>query len=235
MTREPAERVTPYFRSELEDLMARLVTLGGLAEQRLREAADGLIERDAARLDRVIAGDAPLDELHIEIDGRCLRLLALYQPMATDLRAIVAAVKINAELERVGDLAVNVAEAARRYVQRLPFREVAGLTPMAATAQRMVRDALDAFVNQDVELARSVLAADEGLDRLRVEVFEDVVATMRRHPETIEPSLDLLLVSRHLERVGDHATNIAEDVIFMVSATDVRAPAAGVRREAETQ
>jgi phosphate transport system protein len=160
--------------------------------------------------------------LHVEIDDRCFRLLALYQPMATDLRAIVAAVKINSDLERVGDLAVNIAEAARRYVDHTPVKQLIDIPRMGTVAQTMLRDALDAYVRRDIDLARAVLNADDELDALKTQVFRELLTYMLQDPATIQPSLDLILVSRHLERIGDHATNVAEDVIFMVSAQDVR-------------
>jgi phosphate transport system protein len=139
-----------------------------------------------------------------------------------DLRVIVAAVKINTDLERVGDLAVNIAEAARRYLGHPPVKELIDIPRMAVIAQRMLRDALDAFVRKDTALARDVLDRDDELDSLKTQVFRELLTHMLGNQATIEPSLDLILVSRHLERTGDHATNIAEDVIFMVSARDVR-------------
>ena len=160
--------------------------------------------------------------MHIEIDNRCFTLLALHQPMATDLRAIVAAVKINTDLERVGDLAVNIAEAARRYAVHPPVKKLIDIPRMAVIAQTMLRDALDAFVRQDVELAQHVLNEDDKLDSLKTQIFRELLTYMLQDPATIEPALDLILVSRHLERIGDHATNVAEDVIFIVSARDVR-------------
>jgi phosphate transport system protein len=160
--------------------------------------------------------------LHIEIDGRCVKLLALHQPMAVDLRMILSAVKINTDLERVGDLAINIAEAALRYLAHPSVNELIDIPRMADIAQTMLRDALDAFVTRDTALAQRVLDADDELDALKTQVFRDLLTYMLQSPQTIEPALDLILVSRHLERIGDHATNIAEDVIFMVSAKDVR-------------
>jgi phosphate transport system protein len=177
-------------------------------------------------LDRALAGDQPINRLHIEIDNRCFTLLALFQPMAADLRTIVAAVKINTDLERVGDLAVNIAEAARRYATHPPVKKLIVIPRMASIAQAMLRDALDAFVRRDVLLAQQVLDADDELDALKTQVFRELLTYMLQDPATIEPALDLILISRHLERIGDHATNIAEDVIFMVSARDVRHHAA---------
>jgi phosphate transport system protein len=166
--------------------------------------------------------DAVINQLHIEIDDRCFKLLALHQPMAVDLRAIVAAVKINTDLERVGDLAINIAEAASRYLQHPPVKELVTIPRMAEIAQAMLRDALDAFVRRDTRLAQTVLDRDDELDALKTQVFRDLLELMVKDHDTVEPGLDLILVSRHLERIGDHATNIAEDVIFMVSARDVR-------------
>jgi len=212
----------PHFQEELSELKTRLLEMGGLAEDRVRAAVRALVERDAAGVDRVLSGDQPINQLHIEIDTRCFKLLALHQPMAVDLRAIVSAVKINTDLERVGDLAINIAEAARRYLRHPPVKELIDIPRMADTAQRMLRDSLDSYVRRDVALAQAVLNQDDALDGLKTQVFRELLTYMLQDPATIEPSLDLVLISRHLERIGDHATNVAEDVIFMVSAKDVR-------------
>lgn len=216
------ERKVRHFQEELDELKGRLLEMGGLAEDRVRLAVRGLVERDATLVDRVLTGDAAINQLHIDIDDRCFKLLALHQPMAVDLRAIVAAVKINTDLERVGDMAVNISEAVRRYLQHPPVKELIDIPRMAELAQDMLRDALDAFVRRDLTLAQEVLAQDDTLDALKTTVFRDLLGYMLRDSQTIEPALDLILISRHLERIGDHATNVAEDVIFMVSAKDVR-------------
>ena len=216
------ERAVRHFQEELEGLQARLLEMGGLAEERVRAAVSGLVARDTTLIDKVMRGDEPVNELHIEIDNRCFTLLALYQPMATDLRSIVAAVKINTDLERVGDLAVNIAEAARRYVAHAPVKKLIDIPRMAMIAQSMLRDALDAFVRRDIELAQQVLNEDDRLDSLKTQIFRELLTYMLQDPHTIEPALELILISRHLERIGDHATNVAEDVIFIVSARDVR-------------
>jgi phosphate transport system protein len=216
------ERVVRHFQEELEALQARLLEMGGLAEERVRAAVQGLVTRDTALIDRVMRGDEPINELHIEVDNRCFTLLALYQPMATDLRSIVAAVKINTDLERVGDLAVNIAEAAQRCINHPPVKKLIDIPQMADIAQLMLRDSLDAFVQRDTTLAKQVLIEDDRLDSLKTLVFRELLACMLEDGATVEPALDLILISRHLERIGDHATNIAEDVIFMVSALDVR-------------
>ena len=221
------DRQVPHFREELEALQGRLLEMGGLAEERVRAALHGLVQRDPAVINKVLSGDEPVNQLHIEVDNRCFRLLALHQPMATDLRAIVAAVKINTDLERVGDLAVNIAEAGKRYIGHAPVKQLIDIPQMGDIAQAMLRDALDAYVKQDSELATKVLNEDDRLDSLKAQVFRDLLTHMLQNQGTVEPSLDLILVSRHLERIGDHATNIAEDVIFMVSALDVRHHLAG--------
>jgi phosphate transport system protein len=216
------ERAVRHFQEELEALQARLLEMGGLAEERVRAAVTGLVSRDTTLIDKVMRGDEPINELHIEIDNRCFTLLALYQPMAGDLRSIVAAVKINTDLERVGDLAVNIAEAARRYTTHPAVKKLVDIPQMGDIAQAMLRDALDSFVRRDTALAHQVLNEDDRLDSLKTQVFRELLTYMLDDPTTVEPALDLILVSRHLERIGDHATNIAEDVIFMVSARDVR-------------
>jgi phosphate transport system protein len=216
------ERHGRHFQEELEQLKTRLLEMGGLAEEQVRLAVKALTERDRELVALALNGDEPINRLHIEIDGRCFTLLALHQPMAVDLRAIVAAVKINTDLERVGDLAINIAEAARRYAQHAPVKKLIDIPRMANIAQNMLRDSLDAFVRRDTELAQRVLSEDDKLDDLKTQIFRELLTYMLQDPGTIEGALDLILISRHLERIGDHATNIAEDVIFMVSARDVR-------------
>jgi len=216
------DRPLRHFQEELEQLKARLLEMGGLAEDRVRMAVRALVDRDVALVETVLVSDAAINLLHIEIDDRCFKLLALHQPMAVDLRAIVSAVKINTDLERVGDLAINIAEAVGRYLQHAQVKELIDIPRMALIAQGMLRDALDAFVRRDLVLAQHVLDRDDELDTLKTLVFRELLTHMLRDQTTIEPALDLILISRHLERIGDHATNVAEDVIFMVSARDVR-------------
>ena len=215
-----------HFLHELGALKERLLAMGALAEDRVRTAMQGLVERDGQLIDDVLNGDMPLNEMHIEIDDLCLKLLALHSPMAADLRAVMAAIKINSDLERVGDMAVNIGEAARRYTTHPPVKKLIDIPRMATLAQSMLRDALDSYVRGDMELAQHVLDEDDILDSLKTQVFRELLTYMLQDPVTIEPALDLILISRHLERIGDHATNVAEDVIFMVSGRDVRHHAA---------
>ena len=220
------ERVVRHFQEELRLLQQRLLAMGGLAEEQMCDAVKALATRDLALADRILASDEAINALHIEIDDRCFKLLALHQPMAADLRAIVAAVKINTDLERIGDLAVNIAEATKRYVDHPPVKPLIDIPRMADIAQAMLRHALDAFIQRDLQLAQEVLSADDQLDGLKTQIFRELLTHMLADAGTIEPALDLILISRHLERIGDHATNIAEDVIFIVSARDVRHHAA---------
>jgi len=219
---EPIARMVPQVLEHLDALKERLLVMGGLAEEQVRLVTEALVEREADLATRVRASDEPINELHCEIDQRCVRLLALHQPVAVDLRAVLAAVKINTDLERVGDLAVNVAEAVQRYLTHPPVKPLDDIPRMAALAQGMLRDALDAYVRHDIPLAEHVLSTDDTVDALKAQVSTDLVPHMRAAPATIEPALELILIARHLERIADHATNIAEDVIFMVSGRDVR-------------
>jgi phosphate transport system protein len=211
-----------HFGEELDELRRRLLAMGGLAEERVRAAMRALVERDHDLIAEVIHGDEAVNRLHLEIDDRCFKLLALHQPMAVDLRTIVSTVKINSDLERVGDLAVNISEAAERYAMHPPVKPLIDLPRMGEMAQQMLHDALDAFVSRDVPTALAVLAQDDVLDALKNQIFRELLTYMLGDPRTIEPGIELILIARHLERVGDHATNIAEDVIFIVEARDVR-------------
>lgn len=196
--------------------------MGDLATSRIERAVAGLTARDPVILSGVIQDDEVVNEFQIEIDDRCFKLLALRQPVATDLRLIMATTRISADLERVGDLAVNIAEAAVRYIQHAPVKPLIDLPMMSDMAQRMLRDALSAFVSGDVALAADVLRRDDGLDDLKRQVFQDLMTHMLNNADLVPPALDLVLISRHLERVGDHATNIAEDIVFLVEGRDIR-------------
>src|SRR5512144_2882691 len=179
-----SDRLVPHFQEQLATLKERLLVMGGLAEERVRAVMEAVVERDLALVERVQAGDEPLNQLHVEIDNRCFKLLALHQPMATDLRAIVAAVKINTDLERVGDLAVNIAEAARRYVAHAPVTKLSDIPRMAPIAT-MLRDALDVLVRRDTELAQQVLNEDDRLDSLKTQIFRELLTYMLQDPATI--------------------------------------------------
>ena len=211
-----------HFETELQALKNRLLGMGALVEERVHQAMQALMERRIEAAEAIVAGDAEVNDLQIEIDDRCLKLLALQNPMASDLRLITAAMKINADLERIGDQAVNIAENAVKVAALPPLRPIVDLPRMAELAEAMTRDSLDAFVRRDSELARDILARDDEVDQLKDQIFRVLLTHMMADPGTIERALGLILVSRNLERIADHATNIAEDVIFVVEAKDVR-------------
>ena len=216
------EKGSRHFSEELQLLKQRLLEMGDLAASRIDRAMAGLIARDSLILGEVIQGDESVNDYQIEIDDRCFKLLALRQPMATDLRLIMATTRITSDLERVGDLAVNIAEAAARYIQNPQVKPLIDLPKMSELAQQMLRDALSSFVSGEVAMASDVLKRDDMLDDLKRQVFQDLLTYMLNNPELVAPALDLVLISRHLERVGDHATNIAEDIIFLVEGRDIR-------------
>src|SRR3972149_633984 len=211
-----------HFESEMQSLKSQLLTMGGLVENRIHRAVDSLIHRRGAEAQTVTESDGETNDLQIEVDERCLKLLATQTPVAGDLRFIAAAMKINSDLERMGDQAVNIAENTMKCLDKPPLKPFIDLPRMAALAQEMTRDALDAFVRRDAELARDVLRRDDEVDDLKDQVFRELLTYMMADPGTIERALSLILISRNLERVADHATNIAEDVIFLVEAKDVR-------------
>ncbi len=213
---------TRHLAEVLDKLRLRLLFMGGLAAQSVRASLEALVAADRDLMHQVIANDRELNELQMEIDDRCFNLLALQQPVAVDLRFIVAATKITVDLERVGDLAVNIAEASERYISHPPVKALVDLPRMSDIAQDMLATALDAFLARDAAAAEAVLAQDDRLDELKDQVFRELLTHMLGDTRTIEPAIDLILISRHLERIGDHATNIAEDVIFITEARDVR-------------
>jgi phosphate transport system protein len=211
-----------HFEEELQGLKNRLLNMAALVEERLHRAIVALVERDETKAQRIVDGDKEVNDLQIEIDDRCLTLLALQNPMASDLRLITAAMKINADLERVGDQAVNVAEQSLRLMRLPLLKPLIDIPHMAEMAEGMVRDSLDAFVRKDADLARAVLERDDAVDDLKDQLFRELLTYMMADPSTIERALALILISRSLERIADHATNIAEDVVFVIEAKDVR-------------
>jgi phosphate transport system protein len=210
------------FQQGLDQLRERLLRMGGLAEQAVDRACQAYVERDLTRCRMVLENESAINAAEREIDEVAFDLLALQQPMAIDLRFILAVVKINADLERVGDQAVNIAERVMDMVE-LPAVELpVDIGRMAAAVAAMVRRALESFIEGKAELAQAVLEMDNVVDRMRDEAFITLVHKMNETPEVTRQALDALLVARNLERVADHATNIAEDVIFWVRGADVR-------------
>jgi phosphate transport system protein len=210
------------FQQGLDDLRTRLLRMGGLAEQAVDRACQAYIDRDLSRCHLVLEGESQINEAEREIDELAFDLLAMQQPMAVDLRFILAVTKINSDLERVGDQAVNIAERVMDLVE-LPKAELPVDVPrMAGAVSAMVRRALESFIEGKAELAQAVLEMDNVVDRMRDEAFMTLVKTMNDHHDVTRQALDALLIARNLERVADHATNIAEDVIFWVRGADVR-------------
>ena len=211
-----------HFEQELEELKERLLWMGSLAERAVHQAVHALLETDESMAHRVIEEESAINEMQIEIDERVMRLLALQQLMATDLRFVLAATRINADLERIGDSAVNMAQSAQRLLRHPRVKPYVDLPRMSELAEQMVRDSLNAVVRGDVELAKDVLKRDDQVDGLRDQMFRELLTYMMENSAVVFPAFELVLVAKNLERVADHATNIAEDVIYMVAGRDVR-------------
>jgi len=211
-----------HFQQELNSLKESLLKMAGLAEQAIRNAIEALVERNTPLAEKTIAEDEKINAMELLIDERCLRLLALHQPMAADLRFITSAMRINTELERIGDQAVNIAERVISLNQEPQLKPYIDIPRMAQITQSMVKDVLDSFVNGDTNLARSVCERDDQVDALNDQVFRELLTYMMSDPKTITRSVHLIIVSRCLERIADHTTNIAEGVIFMVKALVIK-------------
>ena len=210
------------FQQGLDELREKLLRMGGLAEQAVDRACQAYVERDLKRCNMVLENETLINVAEREIDELAFDLLALQQPMAVDLRFILAVTKINSDLERVGDQAVNIAERVMDMVELPPAELPVDIPRMAAAVSAMVRRALESFIEGKAELAQAVLEMDNVVDRMRDEAFITLVHTMNERPAVTRQALDALLVARNLERVADHATSIAEDVIFWVRGADVR-------------
>ncbi len=207
---------------QLDELRTRLLEMSALVESAIYHSVRSLVEKNEAQAQQVMQNESRINQMEIEIDDLATRLLALQQPMATDLRLITAAIKINNDLERMGDLAVNIAERSLDLVHEHLVKPLIDIPHMASLAESMVRKSLDAFVKKDGDLARSVLVSDDAVDQLRDDVYRELVTYMEKDPSTIRQCVDLIFVARNLERIADHATNIAEDVVFLVEGVDVR-------------
>jgi len=211
-----------HFHEELDGLKQTLLAMGALVEDQIRRVMRALIERDGDLAQNVIDRDRQVNAYDVEVDEKCVELLALHQPTAGDLRFITTAMKIVTDLERIGDQAVNIAQRAIELNAEPQLKPYIDLPRMAEKAQRMVKEALDAFVARDTELARQVCAKDEEVDGIKEQIFRELLTYMMSDPKTIPRAIRLILVSRFLERVADHATNIAEMVIYMVESKMVR-------------
>ena len=211
-----------HFHEELEALKQTLLAMGGLVEDQIRHAMQALVDRDDALASEVIERDRHVNAYDVEVDAQCVELLALHQPAAGDLRFITTAMKIVTDLERIGDQAVNIAQRVIELNAEPQLKPYIDLPRMAERAQAMVKESLDAFVARDTELARRVRAEDDEVDALKEQIFRELLTFMMEDPRSIPRAIRLILISRCMERVADHATNIAEMVIYLVEGKMVR-------------
>ncbi|HEY9686981.1 MAG TPA: phosphate signaling complex protein PhoU [Coleofasciculaceae cyanobacterium] len=218
--------MTRHLDREIERLKDKITDLSRIAEERVQQAVTSLEERDAALARSVIEGDEEIDHMEVEVEEDCLKILALHQPVANDLRFIIAILKINNDLERICDLAANIAERAMYLTQHAKIGIPFDLLGMARKVQIMLRDSLESLVNQDTDLARKVCGADQEVDVMHRDIYERVEAAMREQPDSLGYLITLLIAARHLERIADHATNIAEDVLYLVEGEIQRHQAA---------
>jgi phosphate transport system protein len=216
------EHTSRHYENELKILREKLLLMGGKAEEMISRAMRALVLSDAALAKQLIAEDREMNQLEKEIDALCFNLLALRQPTASDLRFIVMSLKVVTDLERVGDLGVNIAERALELLQEPPLKPYIQLPQLSEMSQRMMKEALDAFVNYDASLAQKVLTQDDAVDDLTQEIFDELLALMKADPQNILRAVRLTFVIKYLERIADHATNVAEMVVFMLRGEDVR-------------
>jgi len=211
-----------HFDTELDQLKQQLLKMGALAEAMIDSAVTALVERNTGQLDQIYEQEKEVNSLQVSIDEDCLRLIALYQPAAGDLRFLLGASKINTELERLGDQAINICEVVNKLLQEPQLKPLIDIPKMVAIATDMVRDSLNAFVERNVDKAKAVLMQDDQLDDLKDKIVAELTEFMTKDSGSISRAIQLILVARSLERIGDHATNIAEDVIFVVQGRDIR-------------
>jgi phosphate transport system protein len=211
-----------HFREELEELQSKLLEMAGLVEASIHNSVYALVERDEDKAKEVMWAEALINQKEIEIDDLATRLLALFQPMARDLRFITAVIKINSDLERMGDLAVNITERAMSLMKEPVLRPLIDIPRIAELAESMVHRSLDAFARGDASMARDVLLSDDEVDRLRDAVYNELLVFMEEQRSTVNRAVSLMFIAQNLERIADHATNIAEDVLFLVKGIDVR-------------
>ena len=212
-----------YFDEELKELHKEILRMGVLTQEAIFKSIEALKNRDKTQAQEIIDTDDRIDELELAIDERCIDLIARHQPMAGDLRFITTGMKINAELERIADLAVDISQRVLELMEKPLLKPLIDIPKLSTIAQNMVRGSIDAFVNRDVELAKKVVFSDEEADNLRNLVQEELINDyMAKDPATAPRAVALLLIARHLERICDHATNIAEDVIYMVGGKVVK-------------
>lgn len=218
----PNTHIVKQYEEELKQIKEKVIRLGGLVEKQIADAVRSLIERDSPLAEEVIKKDHIVNGLEVDIDELCLKVLAIRQPAASDLRLITTAIKIITDLERLGDEAVNIAERAVELNREPALKEFIDLPRMVEASQKMLKESLDAFVNSDIKLAGKVLADDDFVDNMNAQIFRQLIDFMRDDPQTISRAMKVLFISKYLERIADHATNIAEVVIFMVKGKVVR-------------
>jgi phosphate transport system protein len=216
------EHTSKHYEQQLRLLKDKLLLMSHQAEQMIADAIRALTERRPSLADEVISRDDTIDQLELEIDTLCYQILALEQPVASDLRFIATALKIVRDLERIGDTAVNIAERARELIQEPELKKLVALPIMAEAAQRILKESLDAFVNSDPELAEKVVTDDQYVDDMYEQIFRELLTYMIEDTRNIARALKLIFIAKHLERVGDHSANIAEMVVFMVRGQDIR-------------
>jgi len=207
---------------DLDRLKKEILAMGAMVEESINRAISALVNRDVALARQVLEGDDAIDRKEVEVEDMCLKMLALHQPVAVDLRYIIAVLKVNNDLERMGDLAQNIAERALFLATHEPIEVDLDFSRMVELVRRMVGQSLDALVNQDPVLARRVCVQDDEVDRLQKHMFEMLQSVMIKDPRTIERAIHVISVSRHLERIADSATNVAEDIVFMVEGDIIR-------------
>jgi len=216
------EHTSKHYEQQLRELKNKLLLMSHKAEQMISDAIRALVERKLTLAEDVINRDDELDRLEIEVDDLCYAILALEQPVARDLRFIATAMKIVKDIERIGDIAVNIAERSRELIQEPELKRLVDLPIMAEAAQKILKESLDAFVNSDADLAEKVITNDNVVDDLYEQIFRELLTYMLEDPRSISRAIKLIFIAKHLERVGDHSANIAEMVVFLVKGQDIR-------------
>jgi len=222
----PGKHIVKQFEEELIEIKEKVIRLGGIVEKQIADAIKSLVDRDSQLAEKVIEKDHIVNGLEVDIDELCLKVLATRQPAASDLRLITTAIKVITDLERVGDEATNISERAVELNRDEPLKPFIDLPRMAEASEKMLKESLDAFINGDTNLAAKVLADDDLVDDLYKQIVRELLSIMREDPQTISRAMKVMFIAKYLERIGDHATNIAEVVIFMVKGKVVRHMAA---------
>ncbi len=207
---------------KLEQIKQNMITMGNLVQNSLDKAVISLVERNSNGFQEVHQIEKKINEWHVKLDDECLSFLAMQSPVAKDLRLIFSIIKINADLERMGDQAVNIAYTGKDYLSRTPIAWPKEIAEMSLIAQKMLKDSLESFVTEDNDLAQKVLVLDNEVDQRKNTVFKNLMMDVQKKSDNVEAAFDIILIARNLERIGDHATNIAEDVIFITTGKDIR-------------